>query len=223
MTSLEYILANFISLPQLAVLSGQSEDAIGEFIAARCLPGAAYRLEGQVALSSIFGDHKEVWAASFFPRSHVDKVRSIARQEAPLEAVRSSLEAAFKAEYRALLVELQAGTFGMAGLFNPDGSLSDRPTEGLLDREWNHYLDGTYGLCTRSASVREIATKEIMIARIKYLSTQLEQNPTDALRTDLAQAVDLLDSVSAPFAPHEVSRSSRQSYITDVKHQFLVA
>lgn len=223
MTSLEYILANFISMPQLAELSGQTQDTIGEFIAARCLPGPAYRLEGQVALSSVFGDHKEVWAASFFPRSHVEKVRSIARQEAPLEAVASSIEAAFKAEYRMLLVELQAGDFGMADLFHPDGTLADRQTEELLDKEWNHYLDGTYGLCTRSASVREIATKEIMIARIKYLSEQLEQNPTDALRDELAQAVDVLDSVSAPFAPHEISRSSRQSYITDVKQQFLAA
>lgn len=223
MTSLEYILTNFVSLPQLAALSGQTEDTINEFIAARCLPGPAYRLEGQVALSSVFGDHSEAWKASFFPRSHVEKVRSIARQEAPLEAVASSLEAAFKAEYGALLIELQAREYGMADVFKTDGTVGGRAAESLLNSEWNHYLDGTYGLCTRSASVREIAMKEIMIARIKHLSAQLEQKPVDTLRADLAQAVDMLDSVSAPFAPHEVSRSSRQSYITDIKHRFLAA
>jgi len=222
-TSLEYILAHFVSLPQLAALSGETADSINRYIVARCLPGPAYRLDGQVYLSSIFGDHGERWDAVFFPRSHVAKLQSVARLEAPLEEICADLEANFKADYRALLVELQARDHGMADLFRSDGSVGGDAVEALLDSEWNHYMDGTYGLCTRSASVREIATKEITIARIKQLAARLEQSPSEAARAELAQAVDLLDSVSAPFAPHEVSRSSRQSYITDIRHRFLAA
>lgn len=223
MTSLEYILAHFISLPQLATLSGETPESIDRYIAARCLPGPAYRLDGKVYLSSIFGEHGERWDTAFFPRSHVAKLQDIARREEPLEAISAGLEAGFKDEYRSLLVELQAFEGGMPEVFTPDGTVGGDAAEALLDSEWNHYMDGTYGLCTRSATVREIATKEITIARIKQLAASLEHSPSEATRAELAQAVDLLDSVSAPFAPHEVSRSSRQSYITDIKHRFLAA
>lgn len=40
-------------------------------------------------------------------------------------------------------------------------------------------------------------------------------------RRRLAAAVDLLDRVSAPFAPHEVARSSRQRYVDEVRAAWL--
>jgi hypothetical protein len=36
----------------------------------------------------------------------------------------------------------------------------------------------------------------------------------------LRVAVDLLDSVSAPFAPHEVARSSRHRYVDEVRKTY---
>jgi hypothetical protein len=40
-------------------------------------------------------------------------------------------------------------------------------------------------------------------------------------RGRLAGAVDLLDAASAPFAPHEVARSSRRRYVDEVRAAWL--
>jgi aminoglycoside/choline kinase family phosphotransferase len=88
--------------------------------------------------------------------------------------------------------------------------------------EWGHFLDGTYGLCTRSGLPEDIAAKEAAIVLIRELSSQGgAQELGDEQRKRLAAAVDLLDAASAPFAPHEVARSSRRRYVDEIRAAWL--
>ena len=94
--------------------------------------------------------------------------------------------------------------------------------QALLEKEWQSYQQGTYGLCTKTASACDIAVKEAMIAKIKYLCQQVDDGLLSRfILNDLAQAVDMLDRVSAAFAPHERPHSSRHRYIDAIRANYL--
>lgn len=221
MTSFDYIQTHFFTLDQVAHRSGVSLDRLEELQKAGCLPGPAYRLEGQCRINSIFGDHTEMVAQDYYPSSHVEKAKALVALDGSLEKIAGLEETAFRAEYKRMLVELDACSFGLASLFDTEGNVAGEMAEELLTKEWQHYLDGTYGLCTKRATAKEIAIKEIMIARIKFLTDEGRREASSVNLQALAEAVDALDEVSAPFAPHEVGRSSRQTYINEVREKYL--
>jgi len=53
----------------------------------------------------------------------------------------------------------------------------------------------------------------VTIARIRDTAGA----PAPGGRDRLRRAIDLLDSVSSPFAPHEIARSSRRRYVDDMR------
>jgi hypothetical protein len=119
----------------------------------------------------------------------------------------------FFQRYRDRLEQLAA-----AGIIPGDTTFAN---DARLQAEWNAFLDGTYGLCTVSGLPEDIAAKEAAIAVIREVTEMAA--PGDAGRARLRAAVDLLDSVAAPFAPHERARSSRRRYVDEVRAAYGVA
>jgi len=223
MTSIDYIVENFLTFDQLAAASGVSVDQLQEMIAANCLPGPAYEVTGTYKVQSVFGLHEEVVSRAYYPTSHVTKAQAVASSAATYPEQSETLKRAFYTDYKKILLAKNAAAFGLAHLFDAAGQIVGPKADLLLAQEWQHYLDGTYGLCTRCATATEIATKESMIAKITCLTDKLEQDRAAGLLDDLAQAVDELDAVSAPFAPHEVARSSRGRHIDAVRRKYLTS
>lgn len=74
-----------------------------------------------------------------------------------------------------------------------------------------------------TATARDIARKELSILQIKALTqdgTRTELSSGE--RSALADAVRLLDQVSAPFAPHERVRSSREKWINWIVQRYQI-
>ena len=100
-------------------------------------------------------------------------------------------------------------------------SAHSKVTSGIdehIKEEWSHFLNGTYGLCTKSGLPEDIAAKELSILVINELSEQNELSPEQLKKLSLA--VDLLDSASSLFAPHERLKSSRHRLVNEVRRQF---
>jgi hypothetical protein len=219
--SLQYLQSTFLTFDQLSELTGVEPARLRGLIKAGCLPGPAYRVVGECVISSIFGDHADAVELQFFPRSYVAKVNGLVQSGLPDDELARREKQDFFAQYVETLVALRVHTFGLDALYGQDGHVGGAEAEALLEKEWLAYLDGAYGLCTGSASAEEIATKEAMIAKIKFLIAAIETGGAGTLLAELEQAVDLLDQVSAPFAPHEVARSSRETYINQVRARYL--
>ncbi len=219
--SLDYIQSTYLTFEQLVALSGISAERLRAMIGTGCLPGPAYRATVKCRISSIFGDYDEEAEREYFPRSHVVKAKALEQVGGALVDLAAKEKTAFIAAYAETLEALRADTFGLEALFGADGRMGGLAAEDLLEKEWQAYLEGAYGLCTRTASAEDIATKEAMIAKIKYLTAAIDAGTATDARADLKQAVDLLDQVSALFAPHEVSRSSRGTYINQIRVRYL--
>ncbi|TOM85193.1 DUF6058 family natural product biosynthesis protein, partial [Vibrio parahaemolyticus] len=101
------------------------------------------------------------------------------------------------------------------------GSKCEVATPGLNEiimEDWEHFLQGTYGLCTQTGLPEDIAAKGFAVEQIKAL---LERDVLDSNEIKrLEYFVNLLDNASSPFAPHERLNSSRHRLVNEVRRKY---
>jgi hypothetical protein len=190
MELIDYLHTHFLTRAQLLAACATDGAHLDAFIAAGAMPAPSYRLQVRIDCASYFGDHAETHALDWFAHGYVEWLRMLLEGEHDPYAL-------FAARYRAAL-----DTLPLRGL---------EATDAHLRSEWQHFLDGTYGLCTRSGLPEDIAAKELATHVIRGLTD--DGRPLDAgERERLTQARGLLDRASSLFAPHERARSSRARY-----------
>jgi hypothetical protein len=160
-------------------------------------PAPAYRLRIAIECDSFFGAHSESCDAHYYASGTPAWLADVAGLPDGAAAY-----ALFAQRYRDRVAALGAAA---------------RSEEYLIE-EWRHFLEGTYGLCSRDGLPETIADKEVAAANIKGL---LDKGGEQVLTADellyLRHWVNVLDRASAPFAPHEVARSSRRRLIDEVR------
>jgi hypothetical protein len=196
MDLIDYLNTHFLNREQLLAACAADSARLDALARAGGMPAPSYRLKIRVDCSSFFGDHVEDHAVDWYARGYVDWLRML------LDGAHDPY-AVFAARYRAALDALP--------LFRalPAPELA---AEAHLKSEWQHFIAGTYGLCTRTGLPEDVAAKELAIRIIRMLTDDGGQLD-DRGRELLAEAIDLLDRASSPFAPHERARSSRGRYI----------
>ena len=203
--SLDYIAAHFLTLGDLEAWTGVPTDTIVSYIVHRCIPRESYTVTRLAEIESFFGHVSGAReAVRYYAPSHVQWVLDTSRAARlqPLAQIAATRQEAFCRDY------IQEARRIGADLLRPD------ELETLAQREYESWLDGTYGLCTRTATATDIARKEISILRIKRITNGGTSTPLDPADRDALQAaMTILDDVASPFAPHERARSSRARWI----------
>lgn len=190
MELIDYLHTHFLTRAQLLAACATDGAHLDAFTAAGTMPAPSYRLQVRIDCASYFGDYKEAHALDWYATGYVEWLRML------LEGDHDPY-ARFAARYRAALADL------------PQSDVL--ATDAHLRSEWQHFLAGTYGLCTRSGLPEDIAAKELAINVIRTLTDDGRTLDAEE-RERLAQARDLLDRASSLFAPHERARSSRTRY-----------
>jgi hypothetical protein len=209
MNLIDYLNHHFLTREQLLARTGIDAARLAALQALGMMPRPSYRLRLDLACDSFFGRHEECHAIDWYAQGYVAWAGLLDALDSPRQAYH-----VFADRYRRRLAQLADQNVCTAG----DGLA----IETHIAAEWGHFLDGTYGLCTRSGLPEDIAAKEAAIAVIRELTSQDGgQGLSEEQRRRLAAAVDLLDAASAPFAPHEVARSSRRRYVDAVRADWL--
>jgi hypothetical protein len=200
MNLITYLDAHLLSTARLLAASGMSATLLSRLQQDGMAPQPSYRLRLSIDCTSFFGEHSEHCEQDFYATGAVDWLADVAKLTDGAAAFGLFVE-----RYRARVAQLGA---------------EPRTDEYLLS-EWQHFLSGTYGLCTRSGLPEAIADKEVAIANIKSIvDNRGEQVLTEDERQYLRHWVDVLDRASAPFAPHEVARSSRRRLVDEVRNTY---
>jgi hypothetical protein len=190
MELIDYLHTHFLTRAQLLAACATDGARLDALTAAGTMPAPSYRLHVRIDCASYFGDHAEAHALDWYAKGYVEWLRMLLAGEPDPYAL-------FAARYRAALAALPLS--GTAA------------TDAHLRCEWQHFIAGTYGLCTRSGLPEDIAAKESAIRVIRALTD--DGRPLAAgERERLARARDVLDRASSLFAPHERARSSRARY-----------
>ena len=200
MELLDYLNRHFLTREQLLLASGIDGAQLDAWTEAGALPRPSYRIRLDLACDSFFGGHAEQHTVEYHARGAAAWIGALATRSCEPYAL-------FARRYREALAALPLRCHDPklgAGL------------DAHIAQEWRHFLDGTYGVCTRSGLPEDIAAKELAICVIRELTEG--DAPVDLAR--LSQAVDLLDRAASPFAPHERARSSRRRYVDEVRRRY---
>ncbi|MES2150014.1 MAG: DUF6058 family natural product biosynthesis protein [Pseudomonadota bacterium] len=203
MDLINYLNHHFLTEAQLLEASAIDATALAAFQARGVMPLPAYRLRLEMACDSFFGAHAGQASVDYYARGYPAWIGLLQSG--------ADARAAFTQRYRARL--------DGAAIRSAHPKLNE-DLDAHLAGEWAHFLNGTYGLCTRSGLPEQIAEKELATMVIQQLISS-ERALTDAETACLSQAVEMLDRASALFAPHERSRSSRHRLVDEVRKRYL--
>ncbi|MFD2180410.1 DUF6058 family natural product biosynthesis protein [Veronia pacifica] len=207
MKLIKYLNDHFITQSELLELSKVTEEELMKLQHRRLMPQCSYKLKINVESDSFFGAYSEHQELEYYAKGYISWVTAIKRLQSSNDAY-----LLFASRYKAALNNLKSDGF----------VISDHKfNEGLelhIEEQWAHFLNGTYGLCTKSGLPEDIAAKALATTEINELTEWSDLDEKQLSR--LERAVNLLDSASSLFAPHERLKSSRHRLVDDVRREY---
>ena len=207
MELIKYLNDHFFTKQQLLDVSKVTEQDFLSYQENGVMPKCSYKLSLQLTSDSFFGLHNDAQEIEYYAKGYVSWLAIIQSSNSP-----ESVYSIFAERYKKAINTLKE---------NGHDSSNAKITTALnahIKAEWQHFLNGIYGLCTKSGLPEDIAAKEFSIIEINELT---EFNELTSEQMDkLTLAVNLLDSASSLFAPHERLKSSRQRLVNEVRRQY---
>ncbi|MFT6658863.1 DUF6058 family natural product biosynthesis protein [Maritalea sp.] len=215
---LNYLFEHFHERAQLISLLNGDAAFLETMLKTRCAPQPAYRLNSTNECNSYFGTHVESAELQFFASGQIGWLSDLRSKAIETEQKAKQL---FESRYCAAHAQ-----FCRSELAQHIHALSEQatsaPTNQKMQSTWQHFLDGTYGVCTSDGLPETIFLKQTLVASI---DTFIANNPSPTIKNPqrhcLTKVVNALDKVEALFAPHEHQRSSRQRCIVNVRTTYL--
>ncbi len=214
---LNYLFENFDEKLRLVTKLDGNAARLEQLIENKCAPLPSYVINAQLACSSYFGAHNETAQLQFFAIGHAKWAKQLTTMNIDQEPNAKELFINIHGETHDKLMRSK--------LIDVARSLDlgiPTITTQMLNATWQHFLDGTYGVCTKDGLPGTIAKKQLLVT---LLDSFIAKNSFTPLNRDsrkrLGELVNALDDVEPAFAPHERQRSSRQRCINDVRAKFL--
>ncbi len=214
---LNYLYKNFYEQSIFETVADIDHKAFNQLKEYKIIPGPSYVLDTSIATSSFFGNFKNKETYSFYIKGLVEWLKAVRCFDLKSELRAKSY---FSHVYGNALKIFFSGEIGQwIELELPN--FQSEFNEKKLEATWQYFLDGTYGVCTRTSSPEDISLKQCLSM---FIERFCEKNqPGDLLvkqRSMLAKTIDLLDTVESDFAPHEIKLSSRQRCIIDTRKKY---
>lgn len=207
MELIKYLNDCFFTKQELLDISKVTEQEFIKYQEDGVMPKYSYKLNLSVKSDSFFGLHHNEQEIEYFAKGYSSWL-AILQSLNSAEAV----YLVFSERYKKTLNRLKE-----------KGHTSNNPKltselDNHIKEEWHHFLNGIYGLCTKSGLPEDIAAKELSIIEINELLV-LNELTLEQLNK-LTLAVNLLDSTSSLFAPHERLQSSRHRLVSEVRRKY---
>lgn len=206
MNLINYLNKNYYTKQQLLDLSKISNAELSYFQEKDVMPTCSYKLSLNYTTDSFLGEFNnqneiEYYAKGYLSWIGILKVTKNLQDVFPIFAKR----------YSNSISELKN-----AGFTSSDAKINSK-LDLHIEEEWGHFLNGVYGLCTKSGLPEDIAGKELAVLQISEI---LGHDKEKINLEVLTKAVNLLDKSSSMFAPHERLKSSRHCLIDEVRRKY---
>lgn len=207
MELIKYLNAYFYTKQQLLDVAKISKQELLNFQYQGVMPLCSYKLNLNTKCDSFLGEHSQEQEIEYYAKGYASWlgiIQSLGTTESIYEV--------FVKRYKSSIDYLKE-----------QGHCSNNPKistniDQHIEQEWEHFLSGTYGLCTQSGLPEDIAAKEFSILEINEITEESELGI--AQLNQLTKAINLLDSASALFAPHERLASSRHRLVNEMRRKY---
>lgn len=207
MQLLKYLSNNFYTKQELLNVAKIGVSEFSTFQNKGVMPFCSYKLNLNFSSNSFLGEYSNEEVLEFYAKGYASWLGILQSSRS-----KSEVFSIFSERYRKKLAELSA-----QGIVSSDTKVNSG-IELHIEEEWGHFIKGIYGLCTKSGLPEDIAAKELSILRINELT--VSDQLSDEQLVELTNAVNLLDSASSMFAPHERTKSSRHRLINEVRRKY---
>ena len=207
MELIKYLNEHFFTKQELLDISKVTEQDLSKYQENGLMPKCSYKLNLNLTSDSFFGLHNNEQEIEYYAKGYSSWL-AIIQSSNSADAVYSI----FASRYEKTIENLKA-----QGHSSSNSKITTELNNHIKE-EWDHFLNGIYGLCTKSGLPDDIAAKEFSIIEIKELS-ELNELTSEQINK-LTVSVNLLDSVSSWFAPHERLQSSRQRLVNEVRLKY---
>lgn len=217
MDLLSYLQTGFYLKPELLTSTQITDEEFSNWQSAGAMPKASYVVNMRLDSKSFFGDYAESATFEYYAKGYVSWIGDLKMNGGdPVAAFRS-----FSERYAARAEWLFLNGIAPEKFKSKNGSLDSKLLDAHIRKEWDSFLAGIYGLCTKSGLPEDIADKELAVSLIdEVTSNQTKEKLTSEELEILIRAVALLDRASSSFAPHERERSSRQRCVIGVRKRY---
>lgn len=212
---LNYLYEHYYERSVFCAAANIDSKSLDELETANLVPKASYILEVELLAKSFVAEHQEVQKYQFYLKSQLEWLAQIAGKSI---STQNAAQHYFETQYGLAIERFLTTQLGQKIV-----AIYPQSAWGLSDysETWQHFLNGTYGLCTRTGLPNEIFLKHIYIRFIEFVTQANRPNKIKPnLLNLLGEAVVVLDKVESDFAPYEVEKSSRQKCIINVKKDY---
>ncbi len=202
-----YVERHFIGLPELAARGGTGVGFVSALINAGAIPGPSYRIWPGGAFWSAVGDAVGSEAGGspteWYSTATVWWIRRAVAMAGDPAEIAASFRKRFIGEFGEKLALLPDGN-----LAYPDAYAGSTPTPaGALstaEAEWADWISGGYGVCLRHWSAADAIEKMLQRGRVIALTEGgTREDLSDDVKAELIDAMERLEAVMLPFAPHQ--------------------
>jgi len=219
MELINYLSSYFLTKQELLAATKITEQELSHYQKLEVMPKCSYKLQLSVASTSFFGLHSEEQEIEYYAKGYISWI-AIVQSLKDVQSIYSLFETRYKVAIEQLRIQ---GHYSKSDKINESFDLH-------IKDEWKHFLDGIYGLCTKSGLPEDIAAKEFSILEINELTATSQATSqvtelaelTEQQLSQLTRAVNLLDAASALFAPHERLNSSRHRLVDEVRRKYVL-
>lgn len=176
------------------------------------LPGPIYRLwengsywspiGGQIGTIGSGDPETELFSPAAIWWARRAKVLA-ASEDLSSRRIAPALYALFHEDFAHAVRDDTASRYGYPDLFE-NGMLREERIDAVVLSEWNDWINGGYGVCLKRFDAFHLIAKTNESARIRAITDggrKDELSPAETM--DLLDALDRLDAVMLPFAPHQ--------------------
>lgn len=212
-----YLFENFDERAKIVAKLEDKANLFEQYIANRCAPNPSYVVSTQQRCASYFGIHNDETVLQFFSKGQLKWITQLQQENIAEEQAAKELFVQIFRDARRKLEQSE-----LSAVAHQLQLVIPQLTDHMLNATWQHFLEGTYGVCTKDGLPDTIAKKQVLVTLIDSFIARNTSVQLDGIsRSHLSQLVDALDGVEPQFAPHERQRSSRQRCINEVRLNYL--
>ncbi len=212
-----YLQQYYCTLAHLLKTADVEKKDFFAYIEAGCLPQHSYEWKENFTLHSFLSTQRCSNKIIYYyhPR-HLLLLHDlvILHRYMPLIEIAQAWSADFKQHYLTKLKELDAFADVLQGY-------DSAQTETFLENEWQRYLQGIYGTCSRDPTPENIALQEVLLRRVRSMTSEGAKEALSAEESRaLKQALGVLEAILAPFAPYELAESPRGKWVSAMRAKY---
>ncbi len=212
-SDIKYIEENFIESNEVCQISKISHQELEKLIEDKLVPASSYQINISYKINSPLGDEKVISEVKkYYPKSIINLIQKNRQLDNP-----SEFKEVLKTEFINTFVNSTNNKFAYDNILEENGSVDMEKLNSAFEQEWEHYLQGIYGICTLNGTGAEIAKKEIAVKRLIEFNKKHGENK---LSTSDKEMLSILNNefneVSNLFAPYQRTDSSRGKYLDKI-------